>query len=76
MNYVVHSSKKHSVTIDRKAESSKSLEISVDKNRYTVGIRQGASQHDEWYYTLLRSEWERCRVGDSLRIEIDSTTTG
>jgi len=40
MNYVVHSQKKHSVTIDRKVESGKSLEIIVDKNHYTVGIRK------------------------------------
>ncbi len=40
MNYSVWSDKKHSVSIDRKADLSRPFEVVVDKNRYTVEIRR------------------------------------
>jgi len=42
--------------------------IVLERNGYSLvrtvegRVRQGASQVREWYYTLLRSEWERSRI--------------
>ena len=40
MNYSVHCEKKHSVSIDRKADLGQPFEVQVDKSRHTVSIRK------------------------------------
>jgi biotin carboxyl carrier protein len=40
MNYIVNCGKKHAVTIDRKGELNKPFEVSVDKSKYSVGVRR------------------------------------
>jgi len=34
-------------------------------------LRPGPGQHDEWYFTLLRSEWERAPDRPRPRIEVE-----
>jgi biotin carboxyl carrier protein len=51
MNYNVNCPKKHSVTIDRKADMGRTFEIGVDKARYTVEIRK--VQDDGTLKTLM-----------------------
>lgn len=51
MNYSVHCSKKHSVTIDRKADLSRPFDVAVGKSRYTVEIRK--VQEDGSLKTLM-----------------------
>ncbi|MGC9450011.1 MAG: biotin/lipoyl-containing protein [Oceanipulchritudo sp.] len=51
MNYVVYCEKKHAVTIDRKADTSKPFDIVVDKRNYAVQIRK--VQEDGTIKTLM-----------------------
>lgn len=51
MNYVVYCEKKHAVSIDRKADTSKPFEIQVDKRSYAVQIRK--VQEDGTIKTLM-----------------------
>lgn len=51
MNYVVHCDRKHSVSIDRKADMSRPFEVSVDKKAYAVEVRK--VQEDGTVKTLM-----------------------
>ena len=72
MNYSVHCEKKHSVSIDRKADLNKPFEISVDKSQYTVGIRK--VQEDGKIKTLMIDHQvvpiEVERRGDGLPVRV------
>jgi ribosomal-protein-alanine N-acetyltransferase len=52
--------------------------IVLERNGYSLvrtvrgRVRQGADAQDEWYYTLLRSEWERSRGESGPRIDVDT----
>lgn len=72
MNYNVHSPKKHSVTIDRKADFNRPFEITVDKSSFSVEIRK--VQEDGTLKTLMIDHRvcpvEIERRGDGLPVRV------
>ncbi|NDV61797.1 hypothetical protein G0Q06_04975 [Puniceicoccales bacterium CK1056] len=72
MNYNVHSPKKHSVTIDRKADLNGLFEVAVDKGSYSVEIRK---VQDDGSLKTLMIDHKVCPVeverrGDGLPVRV------
>ena len=72
MNYNVHSPKKHSVTIDRKADLNGLFEVSVDKHDFSVEIRK---VQDDGRLKTLMIDHKVCPVeverrGDGLPVRV------
>lgn len=72
MNYNVHAPRKHSVTIDRKADLNSQFEVAVDKSCYSVEIRK---VQDDGRLKTLMIDHKVCPVeierrGDGLPVRV------